>query len=182
MAKKIESTREAAQIVGVTARTINAWIERGALTPPPWTSAYLKKTSGNLLESPYIRGVGSSAEHGTSTAYRAGCSCAECQAWARADMRRRRREKSLEASQPKADALLRLLEDGCSYQEAVEQAGWTHQGVAGRRKLDPPFGIRLDEALNDVRDPALRHGRPHAWRTGCRCADCREYHEASRQR
>lgn len=38
----------------------------------------------------------------------------------------------------------------------------------------------FDAALTLGRDESLAHGTTGAWASGCRCPECREYHERTR--
>ncbi|QKN87581.1 hypothetical protein SEA_HFRANCETTE_55 [Streptomyces phage HFrancette] len=76
---------------------------------------------------------------------------------------------------PARDRLLRLLEDGTHFTEAVSAVGSTPQAVYGLRVYLPGWADALDEALLMGRDPSLPHGTHQTYRWHrCRCPECRE--------
>ena len=92
-----------------------------------------------------------------------------------------RREQALAMFEPVEGGLLRALADGYPLRAAAELAGVTVQAIHGRRVWDAEWAQRVDAALMEGRDPSLRHGTEGAYGDGCRCPECREAHNLSRE-
>lgn len=120
------------------------------------------------------------AQHGTPSRWRKGCRCDQCSRAHLDDQATYIHDTAMRRWIPLGPALCALLESGYIYRDALIQVGVTAQAVTAHRRRDPQFSARLDQALIAGRDDRLEHGTPSAWRSGCRCPDCRDYHEASR--
>lgn len=180
-ARPATSFRAAAVLAGVTPATIRHWKESGALPDgPPWTRAQIRAASRKKRASALSRPRGSDAPHGTPSRWRTGCACAPCRTAHNRDTTQRRREERQTWWDIRADDFIDRIAAGNDYNRTLKELGLTHQAVTGHRKRDPNFAQRLDAALTYIRDPALTHGIATAWKAGCRCPDCRAYHEASR--
>lgn len=167
----------AARLAGLTPPSIRLWIRKGWLSAePPWTLEQLRAASDQSRQRP---GSGSEAEHGTPTRWRGGCTCDACRDAHNEDTWSRRETARVLWWQSRTGPLLELLASGTPYGEALHELGLTAQAVTGHRRRDPGFAQALDEALMLGRDPDLSHGGSTAWRQGCRCPECREYHAAS---
>ena len=154
----------------------NGWVRNGQLPPGPWTTAQLTRAAAQRSPA----GGAASAEHGTVSRWRGGCLCDECRTAHNADLRVWRTSKRLAFWESRVEPLLARLGAGEVYRETIADLGLSPSAIAAHRQRDPAFGVRLDEALTAGRDPDLRHGTGQAWKRGCRCPGCREYHEASR--
>ncbi|CAN3132221.1 hypothetical protein ACNUDN_30305 [Mycobacterium sp. smrl_JER01] len=78
-------------------------------------------------------------------------------------------------------SLLDALANGTSYRQALDDAGVTAQAFSQKRRRDPAFGRAANAALMAGRNPNLHHGRDSAWKAGCRCPDCTDYHGRTRK-
>lgn len=76
--------------------------------------------------------------------------------------------------------LIEALARGSSYRAAAEEAGVTMHAITRHRQRDQEFAAAIDSALRAGRDPSLAHGSHGGWRAGCRCPECRAYHDATR--
>lgn len=125
-----------------------------------------------------------SAPHGSTARWRGtfepGCRCDECRRAHLDAQAVRYRERGFALWEPLAPQLFALVASGVPYGEACAELGVTVQAVTAHRHRDPDFADRFDAALMAGRDPGLAHGAAAAWKDGCRCPECREYHEQSR--
>lgn len=175
--RTLTSRAAAAREAGVTPMTVSGWISKGWLTEPPWTPHQVAKAAERSTRTGRR---GSSSEHGTPSRWRAGCPCEKCAAAHRADDAARLRTRRMAEWAEREPGLLADLAAGTRYSEALARAEVTAQAVTEHRRRDPGFAERLDQALMAGRDPGLDHGRPIAWRSGCRCPECRAEHERGR--
>lgn len=168
----------AARLAGVTPMTIRVWIRKGWLAPEGgWTATQLQKAAEAGRQT---RGRGSEAEHGTTSRWRAGCPCDACTGAHNAAERRRREDVRVEQWRKIAGGLFSLLAAGEDYGSAIAAVGVTAPAVTAHRRRSTEFAANLDAALMAGRDPLLTHGTSTAWKTRCRCPECRNHHEATR--
>ena len=168
--------REVAEIAGVATITVGGWIKAGKLpNTGPWSDLQIAHASG-ISRGGSPRGAVS--EHGTASRWRFGCRCDECRRAHNAETTRSRGPNVDWATV--APVLVEALTRGSSYRQAVEGAGVTTQAITRHRKRDQEFAAAIDSALRAGRDPALAHGSHGGWRAGCRCPECRTYHDSSR--
>lgn len=177
---KTFTTRAAASVAAcVTPATIRQWIAKGWLDPAgPWSRADLTAAGRNSRQR---AGRGTTAAHGTASRWMVGCRCRRCAEAHTAETTAawdRRRQAQWDAGP--ADRLIAAILQAGSYRDALDAAGVSAQAVTGQRRRDPAFAARLDAALTETRDPDLAHGTNAAWHAGCRCPECREYHNDHR--
>lgn len=171
----ITTQRAAARIAGVSATTIGGWLRRGLLGPKPWTAREILKAR-SLAPS---RGILS--PHGTTSRWRVGCDCPRC-THAHAEEARHLRQLGNPACWDLIEkSLLDALANGTPYRQALDDAGVTAQAFSQKRRRDPAFGRAANAALMAGRNPNLHHGRDSAWKAGCRCPDCTDYHDRTRK-
>lgn len=169
---------DVARHVGVTPPTVRAWVEKGWLTASgPWTTADARAAAARSRQR---AGRGAVAAHGTASRWRAGCSCEACRAAHNAESRDMREAARVEWWADREAPLLEALAGGVPWREALAEVGATAQAVTAHRYRSPAFAAALDAALMEGRDQSLEHGTAGAWRAGCRCPECREYHEGTR--
>ncbi|MCL2089833.1 MAG: hypothetical protein FWH11_01175 [Micrococcales bacterium] len=94
--------------------------------------------------------------------------------------RRRRGERRDREWVGVGDLLVAQVASGAPLGLVLRRLGLTAAAVTARRRRDPGFAQRLDDALMASRDPDLAHGTHGGWRAGCRCPECREHHAAHR--
>lgn len=177
---KAGSMRQAAALAGVTPRAIRDWITAGRLPAAgPWTAAQLKKAAPTGPQAGNRGRV--TAAHGTTTRWRAGCTCDECRDAHNIELRDRHRVERAHWWAPRLDPLCESLASGMQYGEALAVRGIALQAVSSYRRVDAEFAKAIDAALMEGRDPALPHGTSSGWGARCRCPECREYHEQYRR-
>ena len=176
-AERVSSYAAAARTLGVTAATIRLWVQKGWLPQGPWTHHQLSKAA---TKSRQALGPGSTAEHGTTSRWRAGCDCDACRTAHNTDITARRNAARAATLAPILDELLERLAAGDDYGRALADLGTNGNLIGGHRRWDPDFARQLDDALMTGRDPNLRHGTASGWRARCRCPECREHHEHTR--
>jgi len=171
----VTTQRAAARIAGVSATTIGGWLRRGILGPKPWTPSEL------IMARALTRPRGVLSPHGTTSRWRVGCDCPRC-ADAHAEDARQRRNPHNQLLWDRIEApLLDAFARGTPYRQALDHHGLTAQALSRRRRRDPDFAKAVNAALMAGRDPNLRHGRDSAWKAGCRCPDCTDYHQRTRK-
>ena len=158
--------------------TVEGWVRRGLLSPPPWTGRQLEKIAKERSDST-VRGI--TSPHGTESRWRAGCRCEACTDIHNAETRDRRRAERAEWWEPRRKTLIAAFASGVPYVEALESVGASWTGLHRWRAVDPEFGAAIDAALMEGRRGDVDHGSHAAWRVGCRCPECRETHNATRQ-
>ncbi|WP_419707940.1 hypothetical protein [Promicromonospora sp. NFX87] len=174
----LDSRMAVARHAGVTPATISLWITKGWLPETgPWTRRQVT-AAGN--KSRQRGGRGPQSPHGSPGRWRTGCPCDLCRAGHDADTRARREAVRVAWWQPRENPLLAELTAGVTYREALDKHGIAPAALTAHRRRDPGFAARLDRALMAGRNPELAHGAPNGWRAGCRCPDCRGYHEGTR--
>lgn len=182
--QRVTTQAEAARLLGVTPMTVRRWISTGLLAEPPWTRRTLRVAARLATRRRETHGsppIGSSAEHGTASRWRAGCDCDACRAAHTGDTTSRRAAARATWWAQREAAFLDDLASGATYREALEAQEISANAVAARRRRDPTFAARLWDALEAGRDPSLEHGTSGAWRYGrCRCRECWEHHERHR--
>lgn len=170
----VTSARQAARLAGVGQRTIRRWIDAGLLAgPPPWTDAQVQQAAA-AGGQPTRRGT--REPHGTPARYDAGCDCPDCR---RANTQEKKPTLPLTQVAVELQPVLDALAAGAGYAEALATHGYSRQRITALRRW-PVVTQALDTALMAGRDPDLDHGTPGAWRAGCRCPDCRTYHDIAR--
>ena len=179
--RQFVSQREASAFAGVRPSTLLAWQEKGWLVGP-WTPLSVTIASA---WSTAERDRGPQAAHGTVARWRFGCTCADCRDAHREDWNGSRSRASAAAREEfwagRLELLLAALSSGVSYREAITAAGVSPTQIAIRRRDSAAFGERLDAALMAGRNPDVDHGTYRGYKAaGCRCPDCREYHEQTR--
>lgn len=143
--------------------------------PPPWTAEQLWQVAADTRSSEL------KAKHGTVSRWRMGCGCQRCRAAHRAEMQAIRAAAHAPDWDDIGPRMIKEFADGGLYREVLAQMGISSRALNVQRARDRKFACALDRALMTGRDPALAHGRDAGWRTGCRCPDCRSYHESTRK-
>lgn len=174
MSDRVSSQRDAAEILGVSAVAVGNWVRDGRLKPGPWTVAELEELK---VTTPRRQAV---ARHGTVARWRAGCRCEKCLEAHLASHRDSRKQKRIAEIHAQGQAILSDVASGMRFRDWVEKHGTSPTKIRAWRVADPVFGAKLDWAMRAGRDASLRHPSATAWREGCRCPECREWHEASR--
>lgn len=108
----------------------------------------------------------------------AGCRCPGCRESHNRETRLWRRRRA-DAALPSItrECLLTLIASGVAPATAADELGVTVQRIYARRRFDPEWDERLDEALLRGRDPEAPHGTHQAYRHHrCRCPECRAAH------
>lgn len=112
--------------------------------------------------------------HGES-GWRRGCRCRRCTVAHNRDTRRRRRRRMHEQfPYQRRREMAGYVADGIGPEIAARMVGVTWTQALALKKISPAWARMLDEALMTGRDPDLGHGTMRAYRSGCRCPDCRE--------
>ncbi|MEZ0363733.1 hypothetical protein ACAG26_08530 [Mycobacterium sp. pUA109] len=174
----VTSRYEVARRAGVRMATLREWFAAGLLPERgPWTVRQIREAEfrarGGIRRGPR-------KGHGTYARWRYGCHCDDCCAARRALHNKYRQAAAVARWKVLGPQLCELLAAGARYRDAAVQVGATTREVAAYRRRDPAFAERLDAALTAGRDPNLVHGGGPGWQAGCRCPECRAYHEAHR--
>lgn len=175
MAKMIGSRAQAADLLGISASTIDGWVRRGILSGGPWTEKHLRSVAKKQGGKYGIRSA-----HGTASRWRAGCGCDRCLQAHNADTQNYRHRKARAHLDRVADELMERLSAGESVAEACEAVGVTTAAMYGRARWDDQWRARLDDVLTTGRAPHLKHGTTTTARSGCSCPECRQAKAASR--
>lgn len=175
----VANTRvEVAAWVGASLITITQWIEKGWLPAEgPWTDLQIAEAR---CRTSSVAPRGAQAGHGTDSRWRFGCRCDLCKTAHNHSLREFRAGRAILRWEAAAPALIELLAAGRPYRDAADEVGVTTQAISAHRRRDPAFAEALDIALMGSRNPELTHGTGTSWKSGCRCPECREYHEQSR--
>lgn len=183
-AQQVTTQAAAARLLGVTPMTVRRWMSVGLLTEPPWTRRTLQaaaRSAARRREAHRSPAIGSAAEHGTVSRWRAGCDCDACRAAHNEDTTTRRAVARAAWWAQREEAFLLDLAEGMVYSDALQTHDISAQAVTARRRRDRDFAARLWDALEAGRDPNLAHGTAGAWRHGrCHCWECWEWHERTR--
>lgn len=176
-AELVFSQRQAANAIGAAATTVSQWVRTAKLGPPPWTLTELRQVAASMRQTPGLR-----SEHGTVSRWRAGCDCRRCTKAHLAELRTRRaRASGNDYDWTKlAPLILKAIAAGGRYSDVLDRLGVTSRAVTAYRVHHPQFAQKLDQALMQGRDETITHGCDRSWRAGCRCPECRQYHDNTR--
>jgi hypothetical protein len=176
----IATYRQAAQAINRSSSAIEAWVRTGVLTPPPWTTNQLTKAMQRVESHGGRENI--TSPHGTENRWRTGCPCDLCRAAHSNASKEQRRTASLARIAPQRKRVLDILGSGGTFEDVKKETGLAPQALHGVAKFDAEWKGELDDALTRGRRTDLDHGTHMAWKAGCRCPECREFHRTGSRR
>lgn len=170
MTKKITTWREAAQLTGLTHAALRQRVQRGHLNGPPWAQHELE---GILNRQADGARHGARSAHGTISRWSSACDCDSCKEAHLASLRDYRRQRSIDELTPVREQVLNIFRSGGTWSDVFAETGLSQQRLHGIASWNKHWKRDLDRALMEGRDPNLKHGTASAWKSGCRCPECR---------